>query len=626
MGKEFLVGCNYWASNAGAFMWKNFDAEVVERDIEFFSRYGINCIRIFPTWDDFQPLKRNPLPKSPTFDKYPFTMRVDEKPSLMWDYESGLHPERLADFKILLDILQKNDMKVIVSFVTGWMSGRRFVPDAFLERDLVSDPEVVLWQCRFIADMIGEIKDYDNIIAWEPGNECNCLTTSATEYECELWMKTITDTIRLSDPTRPVYSGMHTTRVQGGWNLPSQSRYFDAVTTHPYPLFTPYCATEEIRSMRATLHSAVESAYYESITGKPCLAEEVGTLGMCIISDDYAGEFLESAFASTLSVGATGFLWWSSFDQEFDFAPYDLNTLERGLGLASATRKAKPTLETLKDMSNVAKKIGRLPIPDADGVVVLPFYNDPWKSAYGASLMAIQGGRRLEFVYEEQCIKDSGYYILPCVQLPGALSIYQLHELERRVSDGANLLITYNGGGIADFEKLTGLKIAGRIGVPITKELCLENKEISIPTKASLKLVSYTADVLLRDADGEIFMSRNRYGKGSVCFVNAPIEELYSETHEAENTSLYEIYNIFFSDKKKLISIGSSKCMITLHSLDNGNLGVMINNFDNKKVFSIGIAKTLELVSSEYADVCGEELIMHKNYAYLEFKRLNNED
>ena len=30
---EFIVGCNYWASNAGTNMWKDFDIDVIENDI-----------------------------------------------------------------------------------------------------------------------------------------------------------------------------------------------------------------------------------------------------------------------------------------------------------------------------------------------------------------------------------------------------------------------------------------------------------------------------------------------------------------------------------------------------------------------------------------------------------------
>ena len=30
---KFFVGCNYWASHAGIYMWRNWNAEQVEQDL-----------------------------------------------------------------------------------------------------------------------------------------------------------------------------------------------------------------------------------------------------------------------------------------------------------------------------------------------------------------------------------------------------------------------------------------------------------------------------------------------------------------------------------------------------------------------------------------------------------------
>ena len=53
---EFLLGANYLASNAGINMWREFDPEVVERDFALLREYGMNIIRVFPLWPDFQPV------------------------------------------------------------------------------------------------------------------------------------------------------------------------------------------------------------------------------------------------------------------------------------------------------------------------------------------------------------------------------------------------------------------------------------------------------------------------------------------------------------------------------------------------------------------------------------------
>ena len=53
---EFIVGCNYWASNAGTNMWKDFDINVIENDIKILREHGMKYMRVFPSWDDFQPI------------------------------------------------------------------------------------------------------------------------------------------------------------------------------------------------------------------------------------------------------------------------------------------------------------------------------------------------------------------------------------------------------------------------------------------------------------------------------------------------------------------------------------------------------------------------------------------
>ena len=54
--EHFFVGANYWASHAGTFMWRNWNADVVEEDFKRLSRNGVEVLRVFPLWSDFQKL------------------------------------------------------------------------------------------------------------------------------------------------------------------------------------------------------------------------------------------------------------------------------------------------------------------------------------------------------------------------------------------------------------------------------------------------------------------------------------------------------------------------------------------------------------------------------------------
>ena len=54
---EFILGCNYWASNAGADMWRDFDIKCIDKDLKILSENGIKYMRVFPNWRDFQPVE-----------------------------------------------------------------------------------------------------------------------------------------------------------------------------------------------------------------------------------------------------------------------------------------------------------------------------------------------------------------------------------------------------------------------------------------------------------------------------------------------------------------------------------------------------------------------------------------
>ncbi len=617
--KEFLLGCNYWASNAGCLTWRNFDREIVKKDLAFLASQGLNCLRIFPNWEDFQPIRRNHVPKSSYYDKQPFKMRINEQSMLSQKYESGLSEEKLADFKFLLNCAKENGMKVIVAFITGWMSGRYFVPEPFKSKDIIADPECILWQCAFIKDMIAEIKDYDNIIAWEPGNECNCLSYEATEPETELWLMSICNTIRMADPTRPVYSGMHGTHLQGPFNVLMQGKYFNVLTTHPYPSFTPYCDIEDIRQMRASLHSAIETHYYSALTGKVCMVEEINTLGPSILSDDFVPEYYEQALMTSLAVGTNGFLWWCGFEQDgFDFAPYDVSTLERNLGLASVDYKAKPVLESMKRSKAVLDEIGVLPSPEKDAVVLLPAYCDHWKTTYGASMLAVQNGRFVDFCYEEQPLKESGYYILPSLTGASPITTIALMPLIERVKAGAKLLITCQSGGLADFEKLVGLKVVGAETREIERRFTINGKACSVKAPSRRTYVSCGAEVLLRDDEGDILFTKNKLGKGEIYFFSAPLEDSYTESYMPESTGLYEVYKQFFEGKEKTFGVDSNRCLITTYDYKNGTIGVMVNSYDQRNALSFTVKEGYEVSKVLYANIQGDKLLMDRKYAYLE--------
>lgn len=114
-GKVFFSGCNYWASNAGTFMWRKWDPAAIERDFKQLSAHGVTVLRCFPLWPDFQPLTEHSK-CGQVFEEY----RMGEEP--LPDTETGraaVDPVMLDRFHHFAQLAQKYNLKLIVGLITG---------------------------------------------------------------------------------------------------------------------------------------------------------------------------------------------------------------------------------------------------------------------------------------------------------------------------------------------------------------------------------------------------------------------------------------------------------------------------------------------------------------------------
>lgn len=607
--KNFAIGCNYWASNAGMRTWEMFDESVIDKDFATLSENGVDTIRVFPTWDAFQQVED-------THSNTPsFRLRHNER---VLDNPEAINIQHMENFGKMLKLATKYNLKVIVAIIAGWMSGRLFAPQLLLGSSLIASNRAVIWTCKFVKKFVEYFKDYDCIIAWEPGNECNCLDFGANEEQAELWLMAITNTIRSADSTRPVYSGMHGLPCVGKWSLPTLAYYTDMQTTHPYPMFTPYCSKEKAVKMRAVLHPAAESVYYAGISNQRCMVEEVNTLGSMVLSDDFMPEFLEKSLATSFQYGTSGYLWWCAFDQEhLDFAPYDVNALEQNLGLCYSNGEPKPVIKEMKKLSTLLAPLKNLPEPDKHCCVILTFGQDNWKIAYASFVMASQCGYSLDFMYEDQPLKDYDYYIIPSIKGYTGLPKRTLDALKEKIKNGARLLLSYNGGYIGDFELLTGLKVVGREESNKTYNISLFSTPLSVKSEVVLETVCSTAKIIAKDGDNVFTV--NPYGKGEVYYFNGDIENLYTNTTNAHDTDLYLVYKQFFESLTLPLKVSSKYCTVTFHSLKNGNKGVFITSLGNEK--QVFIDTEYKIKDVRFAKVEGKTLTFDSCFAYLEIEK-----
>lgn len=207
---NFWLGVNYWASNAGTDMWTKGDEAVVRQNCASLQKQGVHVLRVFPNWRDFQPLSAC---LTATHRLREYRMPGDALPENPY----FLSEEMLNHFSALCRLAKEYGLQLIVGLITGWLSGRLFLPPALQDQNLFSNAIALYFEQLLIAGFVSRMKNEPAIIAWNLGNECNCMEEADSRYEAANWTAMVTNAIRAQDQTRPIISGMHSLTMDGVW-------------------------------------------------------------------------------------------------------------------------------------------------------------------------------------------------------------------------------------------------------------------------------------------------------------------------------------------------------------------------------------------------------------------------
>ncbi|MBQ8510809.1 MAG: cellulase family glycosylhydrolase [Clostridia bacterium] len=520
---RFFTGCNYWASHAGTDMWHNWNAEVVESDLVRLSEANIKVMRMFPRWDDFQPLRMHRGAQGEERE-----LRLGEEPLPFTEAgRAGVDIVMADRFEVFCDLAQKYGIKLIVGLVTGWMSGRMYMPEAFAGRPLLSDPMVMRWQIRFVRYMVRRFKNHPAIAAWDLGNECNCMGGIDSADGAYVWAAAIAGAIKREDPDHPVVSGLHSNLPNKIWRPEDLGENLDILCTHPYPIFTPHCETDPINEMKTILHATAETIMYESLSGKPAFVEEAGTLGPMIADEDVAADFVRAASFSAWAHNLRGYVWWCANEQSMlEATPYDWNTVERELGLFRADGSKKPVIDALTEITSFVDNFeyGALPERITDAVCVLTHGQDVWAAAYGSFILAKQAGLDITFAWCDDEIPQSPAYLLPSLTQDSSIYRHTLCDLLARVEKGATLYMSLNDALLSPFSEITGVKVKTRSRRVTDDIVKLGRQEYRLWNSFKVVLENIRADMIAADQDGHPVFTAADYGKGRVYFLAAPIE------------------------------------------------------------------------------------------------------
>lgn len=320
-GRPFIpVGVNYWPASCGVAMWEAWPAEEIQHDLDVVKQLGLNCVRFFLRWPDFEP----------SLGRYNEVMF-----------------ERLAQ---LMEWCKERDILAHPGLVTGFMSGGFFWPAGKGSRNLYADPDVARHAASYCAKAAAVLAPYhQHILALDLGNELGCADAwPAPPAAIRDWCARVTTAIRTTYPQAMIVSGTDSGVVinDNGWRLGEQPGT-DFLSVHTYPVqnwnVIPFDGMTDPLCQDILPFCTLAARAFG-----PVMVQEFSTILMNGQAECEA--YVGAVVPACLANGANGFLWWCLRDIQASGHPYDKCGFEGRLGLVDAADCVKPETAALVAM------------------------------------------------------------------------------------------------------------------------------------------------------------------------------------------------------------------------------------------------------------------------------------
>ena len=390
---DFTLGVNYWPRKKAMYWWNNFDTGEVREEFAIIKSIGMNVVRFFLLWEDFQP-----------------------EPTLV-------AKDKLDNLVKVADIAAEIGLGIDITFFTGHMSGPNWSPSWLLGgsdhpyqadvlREIVSNgktvntgylnmfhDEVALNAARLLLKtVVSTLKDHPAIWMWNLGNEPDLFAWPHTSDEGAAWVKEMVTLIKAIDPHHPVTIGLHGDGLHkdNGLRIDKVYAQTDVAVMHSYPMYTSW-ARQPLDPDFVPFTCAITSA----LAGKPVLMEEFGgctaqpgepsyTMQWTEVNGRERKQFMagEEDFAEFLSLtipklqdsGATGAMLWCYADyvpELWNLPPCQNYQHERWFGLVRPNGTLKPHARVIQEFAKTNPQVK--PIPEYAKITISPevYYQNP---------------------------------------------------------------------------------------------------------------------------------------------------------------------------------------------------------------------------------------------------------
>lgn len=336
--------------------WRDFDPAEVATDFARIAGAGLDSVRLFLTWEDFQP------------------KRTDVDPEML---------ERLVS---VADLARQHRLVIVPTLFTGHMSGVNWIPSWVLARpglddrfrvmsggklvragvrNWYADEEIAVAQAMLASEAATALAGHDALWAWDLGNESSNCVVPPSRSTARTWLRRMSLAIRSADPTALVTVGLHMEDLEDDRRLGPQeaSEVCDVLSMHGYPIYAawadgptdehllPFLAliTSWLGRGRKVLFSEFGLPTYRDGDDNGELACDQASFPL--VEETAAAAYTERALTALQGAGCTGAMMWCYTDYAsavWAKPPFDVAVHERSFGLWRADGSPKPVVAAIQ--------------------------------------------------------------------------------------------------------------------------------------------------------------------------------------------------------------------------------------------------------------------------------------
>lgn len=389
----FTLGINYWPRRKAMYWWKQFDrAEVVEEFAQI-ADLGLQSVRFFLLWEDFQPEPN----------------RVDLG--------------QIDHLLTVLDVAQHHHLSATPTLLVGNMSNVQWWPPwAYTDqpegsravqisggqevrrrvRSVFSDGFMLEAETRLARAVREATAGHPALSSWDLANEIDQIRPPSSPEAGATWARQLSEALA----PIPLTCGAHSMSLTtNGLTISALAPFLNYLSMHGYPMYSPV-AQGPLDSAFVPFVTALTTA----LGGKPCLMQEFGVstsgpgepsrviddwmLGqrteVLLVNEEEAARYLHDVLDRLWVEGAPGASLWIYSDYSPDLwsrPPLDRAHRERYFGLFRSDGSPKPGAEMVarwtRDLQSGAleRRLG----PHGSGRITLhvdphSYYRDPHRS------------------------------------------------------------------------------------------------------------------------------------------------------------------------------------------------------------------------------------------------------